>query len=162
MELPSRRSQSTRRSRLGYVRYPQSFICSFFSWELCCVHCIFCLTWRHLLDNPVVVCWSFTSCYLAAVLLKQFIKQHWEEDEDNFVPPVVSASEKVLRLFPVLCWMLQIRTQVIAYSSCHFPLLLACWNKWSWLLVLISQKINNMLWKYTSDGCVKGLTYPNY
>uniref|UniRef100_A0A453RBS0 Importin N-terminal domain-containing protein n=1 Tax=Aegilops tauschii subsp. strangulata TaxID=200361 RepID=A0A453RBS0_AEGTS len=33
---------------------------------------------------------------LAAVLLKQFIKQHWEEDEDNFVPPVVSASEKVV------------------------------------------------------------------
>ncbi|KAG2574267.1 hypothetical protein PVAP13_7KG315500 [Panicum virgatum] len=33
---------------------------------------------------------------LAAVLLKQFIKQHWQEDEDNFVPPVVSASEKVV------------------------------------------------------------------
>jgi len=29
-------------------------------------------------------------------LLKQFIKQHWQEDEDNFVPPVVSASEKVV------------------------------------------------------------------
>jgi hypothetical protein len=28
-------------------------------------------------------------------LLKQFIKQHWQEDEENFVPPVVSASEKV-------------------------------------------------------------------
>uniref|UniRef100_A0A453RBQ5 Importin N-terminal domain-containing protein n=1 Tax=Aegilops tauschii subsp. strangulata TaxID=200361 RepID=A0A453RBQ5_AEGTS len=27
---------------------------------------------------------------------KEFIKQHWEEDEDNFVPPVVSASEKVV------------------------------------------------------------------
>ncbi|OQU76224.1 hypothetical protein SORBI_3010G114900 [Sorghum bicolor] len=33
---------------------------------------------------------------LAAVLLKQFIKQHWQEDEENFVPPVVSASEKVV------------------------------------------------------------------
>ncbi|KAL6631269.1 hypothetical protein ACP70R_028119 [Stipagrostis hirtigluma subsp. patula] len=31
---------------------------------------------------------------LPAVLLKQFIKQHWQEDEENFVPPVVSASEK--------------------------------------------------------------------
>ncbi|EEC80382.1 hypothetical protein OsI_22505 [Oryza sativa Indica Group] len=34
--------------------------------------------------------------YLAAVLLKQFIKQHWQEDEENFMPPVVSASEKVI------------------------------------------------------------------
>ncbi|CAN6236030.1 unnamed protein product [Urochloa humidicola] len=33
---------------------------------------------------------------LAAVLLKQFIKHHWQEDEENFVPPVVSASEKVV------------------------------------------------------------------
>uniref|UniRef100_A0ACD6AEW2 Uncharacterized protein n=1 Tax=Avena sativa TaxID=4498 RepID=A0ACD6AEW2_AVESA len=33
---------------------------------------------------------------LAAVLLKQFIKHHWEEQEENFVPPVVSASEKVV------------------------------------------------------------------
>uniref|UniRef100_K3Y513 Importin N-terminal domain-containing protein n=1 Tax=Setaria italica TaxID=4555 RepID=K3Y513_SETIT len=45
---------------------------------------------------PFVACWSFTTCYLAAVLLKQFIKQHWQEDEENFVPPVVSASEKVV------------------------------------------------------------------
>ncbi|CAN6240623.1 unnamed protein product [Urochloa humidicola] len=33
---------------------------------------------------------------LAAVLLKQFIKHHWQEDEENFVPPIVSASEKVV------------------------------------------------------------------
>ncbi|XP_078159588.1 ARM repeat superfamily protein isoform X1 [Carex rostrata] len=31
---------------------------------------------------------------LSAVLLKQFIKQHWQEDEENFVPPIVSAEEK--------------------------------------------------------------------
>ncbi|CAL9748742.1 unnamed protein product, partial [Musa acuminata subsp. burmannicoides] len=31
---------------------------------------------------------------LAAVLLKQFIKQHWQEDEENFVHPVVSPEEK--------------------------------------------------------------------
>ncbi|XP_019704252.1 uncharacterized protein [Elaeis guineensis] len=31
---------------------------------------------------------------LAAVLLKQFIKQHWQEDEETFVHPVVSAAEK--------------------------------------------------------------------
>ncbi|GJN29036.1 hypothetical protein PR202_gb17226 [Eleusine coracana subsp. coracana] len=41
-------------------------------------------------------CCSFTTCYLAAVLLKQFIKHHWQEDEENFVPPVVSSSEKVV------------------------------------------------------------------
>lgn len=39
---------------------------------------------------------SFGLRQLAAVLLKQFIKQHWQEDEENFVPPVVSASEKVV------------------------------------------------------------------
>ncbi|KAJ4816684.1 Importin-9 [Rhynchospora pubera] len=31
---------------------------------------------------------------LSAVLLKQFIKQHWQEDEENFVPPIVSPEEK--------------------------------------------------------------------
>jgi hypothetical protein len=50
-----------------------------------------------MLDDPAVVCWSFTSWHLAAVLLKQYIKHHWEEQEENFVPPIVSASEKVLR-----------------------------------------------------------------
>ncbi|XP_026658254.1 importin-9 isoform X2 [Phoenix dactylifera] len=30
----------------------------------------------------------------AAVLLKQFIKQHWQEDEETFIHPVVSAAEK--------------------------------------------------------------------
>ncbi|XP_068637153.1 uncharacterized protein [Aristolochia californica] len=33
---------------------------------------------------------------LAAVLLKQFVKQHWQEDEETFVHPVVSTSEKSL------------------------------------------------------------------
>ncbi|KAL5974466.1 hypothetical protein ACLOJK_031131 [Asimina triloba] len=33
--------------------------------------------------------------YLAAVLLKQFIKQHWQEDEETFIHPVVSTTEKV-------------------------------------------------------------------
>ncbi|KAJ8500349.1 hypothetical protein OPV22_010901 [Ensete ventricosum] len=32
--------------------------------------------------------------HLAAVLLKQFIKQHWQEDEENFVHPVISPEEK--------------------------------------------------------------------
>ncbi|XP_064954895.1 uncharacterized protein LOC135582900 isoform X1 [Musa acuminata AAA Group] len=37
---------------------------------------------------------SFGLRQLAAVLLKQFIKQHWQEDEENFVHPVVSPEEK--------------------------------------------------------------------
>ncbi|XP_020110615.1 importin-9 isoform X3 [Ananas comosus] len=32
----------------------------------------------------------------ASVLLKQFIKEHWQEDEENFVHPVVSPPEKVV------------------------------------------------------------------
>ncbi|XP_072973182.1 uncharacterized protein [Typha angustifolia] len=39
---------------------------------------------------------SFGLRQLAAVLLKQFIKQHWQIDEENFVHPVVSAPEKVV------------------------------------------------------------------
>ncbi|KAK8470696.1 hypothetical protein PHAVU_003G034100 [Phaseolus vulgaris] len=31
---------------------------------------------------------------LAAVLLKQFVKKHWQEDDDTFEPPVVSSDEK--------------------------------------------------------------------
>ncbi|XP_004490293.1 uncharacterized protein [Cicer arietinum] len=31
---------------------------------------------------------------LAAVLLKQLVKKHWQEDEDSFEPPVVSGDEK--------------------------------------------------------------------
>ncbi|KAI7756235.1 hypothetical protein M8C21_007214, partial [Ambrosia artemisiifolia] len=31
-----------------------------------------------------------------AVLLKQFIKKHWQEDEDGFEPPVVSNEEKAI------------------------------------------------------------------
>ncbi|XP_057447978.1 uncharacterized protein LOC130739637 [Lotus japonicus] len=31
---------------------------------------------------------------LAAVLLKQFVKKHWQEGEDSFEPPVVSSDEK--------------------------------------------------------------------
>ncbi|KAG1326960.1 importin-9 [Cocos nucifera] len=31
---------------------------------------------------------------ILAVLLKQFIKQHWQEDEETFIHPVVSAAEK--------------------------------------------------------------------
>ncbi|KAG5240310.1 importin [Salix suchowensis] len=32
--------------------------------------------------------------YLAAVLLKQFIKKHWHESEESFEPPAVSTEEK--------------------------------------------------------------------
>jgi len=38
---------------------------------------------------------NLTLLYLAAVLLKQLVKKHWQEGEDSFEPPVVSADEKV-------------------------------------------------------------------
>lgn len=41
---------------------------------------------------------DLTSLYLAAVLLKQFVKKHWQEGEDSFEPPVVSSDEKVYML----------------------------------------------------------------
>jgi hypothetical protein len=41
-----------------------------------------------ILDNLTVL-------YLAAVLLKQLVKKHWQEGEDSFEPPVVSVDEKV-------------------------------------------------------------------
>uniref|UniRef100_A0A803L7D5 Importin N-terminal domain-containing protein n=1 Tax=Chenopodium quinoa TaxID=63459 RepID=A0A803L7D5_CHEQI len=40
----------------------------------------------------------------AAVLLKQFIKKHWHEDEDNFEHPIVASDEKeVIRRLLLLC-----------------------------------------------------------
>lgn len=41
---------------------------------------------------------------LAAVLLKQFIKKHWHEDEDGFEHPIVASDEKeVIRRLLLLC-----------------------------------------------------------
>ncbi|KAI9085691.1 hypothetical protein K1719_032297 [Acacia pycnantha] len=48
-------------------------------------------TFHELLDLN-----DLTYLYLAAVLLKQFVKKHWQEGEDNFEPPVVSSHEKVV------------------------------------------------------------------
>lgn len=42
-----------------------------------------------------VILEDLTYFYLAAVLLKQFIKKHWEEGEDSFEYPAVSSDEKV-------------------------------------------------------------------
>jgi len=49
---------------------------------------IFLLPFYGNLDN-------LTFLYLAAVLLKQFVKKHWQEGDDTFEPPVVSSDEKV-------------------------------------------------------------------
>lgn len=38
---------------------------------------------------------DLTFLYLAAVLLKQLVKKHWQEGEDSFEPPVVSSDERV-------------------------------------------------------------------
>ncbi|KAK7306998.1 hypothetical protein VNO77_39674 [Canavalia gladiata] len=37
---------------------------------------------------------NLTFLYLAAVLLKQLVKKHWQEGEECFEPPVVSSNEK--------------------------------------------------------------------
>lgn len=42
-----------------------------------------------------IIVFALNISYLSAVLLKQFIKQHWQEGEENFVHPAVSAGEKV-------------------------------------------------------------------
>lgn len=48
-----------------------------------------------------ILCWVWLNIfYLAAVLLKQFIKQHWQEDEESFIQPVVSIEEKVISISP--------------------------------------------------------------
>lgn len=39
---------------------------------------------------------GLTYVHLAAVLLKQYIKKHWSEDEEGFENPVVASNEKVL------------------------------------------------------------------
>lgn len=46
---------------------------------------------------PFTICLVELTCvYLAAVLLKQYIKKHWDEDEEGFENPVVASNEKVL------------------------------------------------------------------
>lgn len=52
---------------------------------------------------------DLTFLYLAAVLLKQFVRKHWQEGEDSFEPPVVSGDEKVtIFSFPKLLSLLSI------------------------------------------------------
>lgn len=45
---------------------------------------------------PFTICLVGLTCiYLAAVLLKQYIKKHWDEDEEDFEHPIVASNEKV-------------------------------------------------------------------
>jgi hypothetical protein len=44
---------------------------------------------------------SLSFFYLAAVLLKQYVKQHWQEGEENFIPPAASLEDKVWKLHHV-------------------------------------------------------------
>ncbi|XP_057528607.1 uncharacterized protein LOC130807420 isoform X4 [Amaranthus tricolor] len=46
---------------------------------------------------------SFGLRQLAAVILKQFIKKHWHEDDDNFEPPIVANDEKEVIRRLLLC-----------------------------------------------------------
>lgn len=48
---------------------------------------------RILFSFPLL--WDLTYFYLAAVLLKQFIKKHWHEGDEAFEHPAVSSDEKV-------------------------------------------------------------------
>ena len=48
-----------------------------------------------MLPLPIYLGVFFNIIYLAAVILKQFIKKHWHEDDDNFEPPIVANDEKV-------------------------------------------------------------------
>nr|KAJ0216062.1 hypothetical protein LSAT_V11C300125630 [Lactuca sativa] len=47
-------------------------------------------------SRQISFCHYLTCFYLAAVLLKQFIKKHWQEDDDGFEHPVVSDEEKAI------------------------------------------------------------------
>lgn len=54
-----------------------------------------------LLHEWIIICLvGLTSIYLAAVLLKQYIKKHWDEDEEDFEHPIVASNEKVPPLLP--------------------------------------------------------------
>jgi hypothetical protein len=56
---------------------------------------------------------NLTLLYLAAVLLKQLVKKHWQEGEESFEPPVVSADEKVPYSFISIFFLLLFKTRYL-------------------------------------------------
>ncbi len=66
-----------------------------------------------------------TYFYLAAVLLKQFVKKHWQEGEEAFEHPTVSSDEKVYMIIHQcssnLCVFLAfIHLVFFIFKSCTF------------------------------------------
>lgn len=55
---------------------------------------------RILFSFPLL--WDLTYFYLAAVLLKQFIKKHWDEGDEAFEHPAVSSEEKVFSVVDIV------------------------------------------------------------
>ncbi|WJX57866.1 uridine/cytidine kinase [Trifolium repens] len=82
---------------------------------------------------------------LAAVLLKQFVKKHWQEGEDSFEPPVVSVDEK-----DIICSMLLLtlddphRKICTAIGMAVASIAVYDWPElWSDLLPFLLNLINN-------------------
>ncbi|KAK9676119.1 hypothetical protein RND81_11G055700 [Saponaria officinalis] len=82
---------------------------------------------------------------LAAVLLKQFIRKHWSEDDDNFEQPIVACDEKdVIRKLLLLCLddsnskiCTAISMAVASIALCDWP------EDWSDLLPFLMKLIND-------------------
>ncbi|XP_074274717.1 uncharacterized protein LOC141598823 [Silene latifolia] len=82
---------------------------------------------------------------LAAVLLKQFIKKHWSEDDDNFEQPIVAFDEKeVIRRLLLLCLddsnskiCTAVSLAVASIALCDWP------EDWADLLPFLMKLIND-------------------
>ncbi|KAF7827891.1 importin-9 [Senna tora] len=82
---------------------------------------------------------------LAAVLLKQFVKKHWQEGEDSFEPPVVSSDEKaVIREILLLALDDSHKKICTAISMAVASIAVYDWpDFWSDLLPFLLRLINN-------------------
>ncbi|KAK7275122.1 hypothetical protein RIF29_16229 [Crotalaria pallida] len=88
---------------------------------------------------------DLTFLYLAAVLLKQFVKKHWQEDEDSFEPPVVSSDEKeIIRKMLLLTLDDSHRKICTAVGMAVASIALYDWpESWADLLPFLLNLINN-------------------
>ncbi|CAL5189135.1 unnamed protein product [Lathyrus oleraceus] len=91
-----------------------------------------------ILDNLTVL-------YLAAVLLKQLVKKHWQEGEDSFEPPVVSDDEKdIIRRMLLLALDDPHRKICTAIGMAVASIAMYDWPEiWSDLLPFLLNLINN-------------------
>eukprot|EP00250_Pteridium_aquilinum_P006987 c16793_g1_i1 orf=84-3179(-) len=97
---------------------------------------------------------------LAAVVLKQYVKQHWQEGEDNYRPPTVPSEEKVvirnLLLQVVDDSYGKIRTAVgmavASIASCDWP------EEWPDLMDLLLRYLNEQTDINKVNGALKCLS----